>query len=89
MTPERSNRALSDPTTHATATVAAANPTCLTGVCGYGEYCVCWFYLDWTIIWPTPCNEPVSVQLRRRRAASWRCARLDSGHRDPISASRW
>ena len=56
--------------------------------CGDGE-CVCDFYIDWDIIWPSRCDEPIGAQLRRRRSASWRCPRLDSGHRDPMSASRW
>lgn len=56
--------------------------------CAIDEPCVCQLYLDWEI-WTSDPSEPVSAQLRRRREASWRCGRLPSGVRDPISASRW
>lgn len=56
--------------------------------CGIDEPCVCGFYLDWEI-WTSDPDEPVSVQLHRRRLASFRCGRTESGRRDPISASWW
>jgi hypothetical protein len=62
---------------------------CTTGRCGIDEECRCDYYSDWRIVWPTQPDEPVGVQLRRRRLAAYRCPRLASGRRDPISRSRW
>lgn len=56
--------------------------------CAYGTACTCLYYRDWKVA-SRPRNEPVSVQLMRRRQAAWRCPRLASGRRDPISQSRW
>jgi hypothetical protein len=53
--------------------------------CAYGTVCVCWYYQSWTFEWPDRRNEPVSVQSMRRRQASFRCARTESGRRDPWS----
>ena len=61
---------------------------CMTGRCAWGEPCRCNWYRDW-IVRPSVRSEPVSMQLLRRRHASWRCPRLESGYRDPISKSRW
>lgn len=55
--------------------------------CAIGTPCTCDFYADWTVHWPTTHTEHVSVQLQRRRLASYRCPRLESGRRDPISQS--
>lgn len=64
--------------------------TCTTGRCAYGTVCNCAFYADyWSVVWQAAHTESVSVQLRRRRAASWRCPRLTCGQRDPISESAW
>jgi hypothetical protein len=64
--------------------------SCCTGRCALVDtICTCDFYRDWIVDWPAPHTEPLSVQLRRRRLASYRCARLESGRRDPISASLW
>lgn len=35
------------------------------------------------------CAEPVARQLRRRRAAAWRCAPLSGGRPDPIDLLPW
>jgi hypothetical protein len=77
-------------TTNDTLAADCRRPGCR---CGYGESAGCQlcneFYRDWSIVWPSDNRESVGVQLRRRRAASWRCARLACGRRDPISSSRW
>lgn len=78
----KANRNSTEPTTTDT------ESNCPTDKCGYGVPCVCWFYADWVAL-SSPTVEPASVQLQRRRRASYRCARLESGHRDPISASIW
>ncbi len=62
-----------------------AEGPCLTGRCAFGEPCRCNFYRGWTVDWPSRRGEPVSVQLMRRRMASYRCPRLETGHRDPLS----
>jgi hypothetical protein len=61
--------------------------SCHTGKCAFGVVCTCDFYADWTVDWPAP--DPVPVQLQRRRQASYRCPRLASGRRDPLSESVW
>jgi hypothetical protein len=67
-----------------------ADSTCPTGKCELaGVVCVCSFYENWEVNWSADDTEPVPVQLRRRRMASYRCARLKSGRRDPISRSIW
>jgi len=86
MTPIRRNGPTTASEAASTTHTDATNHTCVERICGVGEVCVCEFYSDWTIIWPTTCDEPVSVQLRRRRASSWRSPRLECGRRDPISA---
>jgi len=82
-----------DTTTTNGQSIAEATDTpefgCPTGLCPAGVPCTCDFYAGWTVSWPTDHTEPVSVQLSRRRLASYHCPRLASGQRDPISASVW
>lgn len=79
-----------EPNTHRAAELDGPESSPLCPRCGFGEVCVCDFYRNWTVEWPTQPYEPVSVQLRRRRAAAHRSPRLaGSCRRDPISGSVW
>ena len=73
--------------TEKTATPSLDDSTCPR--CAIGTPCVCSFYSDWAVTWPAEPTEAISVQLQRRRLASYRCARLESSRRDPISRSIW
>jgi hypothetical protein len=64
----------------------AGQYSCRTGKCAFGAVCTCDYYAEW-MTWPAAHSEAVSVQLRRRRLASYRCTPLPSGRRDPISRS--
>lgn len=86
MTQERENRPAGNEAA-STTTADTDQYTCHTGKCPAGLPCTCEFYAGWTVDWPSHHTEPVSVQLQRRRLASYRCPRLDSGRRDPISQS--
>lgn len=55
--------------------------------CASGTACVCGFYRDWRAGPSRSQHDPIPMQLRRRREASLRCVRLDSGLREPISRS--
>ena len=60
---------------------------CTTGRCAINTPCTCEYYRNWKVLWPSRRDEPVSVQLMRRRQAALRCPRLADGRRDPISRS--
>jgi hypothetical protein len=86
MTQERESRPAGNRA--ASTTAADGNQySCRTGKCAFGTVCTCAHYDDWKVTWSAHHTESVSVQLQRRRLASYRCTPLTSGRRDPISRS--